>query len=51
MSSKVGVLAPGSLYSPRLPREVFFSSDIVRLSYPATAAGPLLILTGFPIIP
>jgi hypothetical protein len=46
-----GLLTLGSTYSPRLPLPMIQDSGLLRLSSPITAAGPLPILTGFPIVP
>ena len=45
--AQAGLLTFGSSYRLRLPGQS--ASDILQLSFPITAAGPSLILTGFPI--
>ena len=45
-ANRVGLLAPGSSYSPSLP--ILTDSGVLRLSYPVTAAGPQRIFTVFP---
>lgn len=49
-SLRAGLLAHGSSCSRAFPGQLS-PSGIKRLQYPFTAAGPLLILTGFPINP
>jgi len=48
---KAGLLTPGSSYFLRLPTRLKPNSGISQISFPVTAAGPLPILTGFPIMP
>jgi len=48
---KAGLLTPGSSYFLRLPTRLKPNSGISQISFPVTAAGPLPIFTGFPIMP
>ena len=49
--AKAGLLAFGSFYSPRLPISHQPETVVSQISSPITAAGPLPILTGFPVRP
>ena len=49
MSTKAGLLAFGSTYSPPLPVSLLPKQWYWQISSPITAAGPLPICTGFPI--
>ena len=49
--TKAGFLALGSFYSLRLPVSFYLETVAMQISSPITAAGPLPILTEFPIKP
>ena len=49
--AKAGLLALGSFYSLRRPVSFKLETVALQILSPITAAGPLPILTGFPIKP